>query len=50
MIDEAMAQLAVAVDEKMARLVLDNAATNAAAHGEGGVIKFGAMFNPRGDK
>ena len=42
--------LRVAVDVKMCRIALDNAATNAAVHGGGGVIKFGATFNPRGTK
>lgn len=40
--------LSVAVDEKMCRVALDNALTNAAAHGGDGEIKIGASFHPNG--
>jgi hypothetical protein len=36
----------VAIDEKMCRLGLDNAVTNAIAHGDGGEVKFGISFLP----
>ena len=49
-VSDETAGLRVAVDEKMCRIALDNAANNAAVHGGGGVIKFGAKFYPRGAK
>ncbi len=47
-IHEESLQLNVAVDEKMCLLALDNAATNAVAHGDRGEIKFGAYFQSSG--
>ena len=41
--------LHIAVDEKMCRLALDNAATNAAAHGSSEEIRFGAFFKLHGN-
>lgn len=47
-IHEESLQLNVALDEKMCLLALENAATNAIAHGDRGEVRFGASFQYQG--